>query len=155
MKNNNIIGFDFQGWPVEKISFETIIEQLGGVYNEETGNYEIPKDELQVIPKVYTDDGMGYGAMGWYVTAIDYTDTDVCNIWIDKEDENIDIYLEDRTQPGMTVTDNKGVSYMLETYVKNTGKYRLRRDAYCLAEFVDRSEVLGWIGHNGESVNKK
>ena len=151
MKNENIIGFDFQGWPIEKISLENIIQRLGGVYNKQTGTYEITQDKLQVYPKVYTDDGMGYGAMGWYVTDIDYSDNDTCDIWIEKEDENIDIYLEDKTQPGMTVTDNNGVSYILETYVKDTGKYRLRRDVNCLAEFVDRSEVLDWIGHKDVS----
>ena len=60
---DNIVAFDFQGWPVEKISLETIIEQIGGVYNKKTGNYEIPKDKLQVTPKIYTDDGMGYATV--------------------------------------------------------------------------------------------
>lgn len=157
MKNKNIIGFDFQGWPIEKISLETIIERLGGVYNEQTGNYEIPKDELQVYPKVYTDDGMGYGAMGWYVTDIDYSDNDICNIWIEGEDININTYLEDGTQPGMTVTDMNGNCYALETFVNQTGKYRLRRididNPNSSVEFVDRTEVLKWIENKNVSQN--
>ena len=159
MKNNDIIGFDFQGWPVEKLSLESILERLGATYNKETGNYEIPKDELQVIPKVYTDDGMGYGAMGWFVTDIDYSDNDICNIWIDSEDININTYLEDGTQPGMTVTDMNGNRYSLETFVGQTGKYRLRKidtdNSNSYTEFVDRSEVLDWIKQNGENVTKK
>jgi restriction endonuclease S subunit len=128
-------------------------------YGDVYKNYEIPKDELQVIPKVYTDDGMGYGAMGWFVTDIDYCDNNICNIWIDKSDDNVGIYLMDKTYPGMIITNPEGKHYIIETYLKDTERYRIRRmnndtpeksNNNELAEFVDRQEIIKWV-NNGLS----
>lgn len=87
----------------------------------------------------------GYGAIDWYVTSVDYTDSGLCNIWIEKEDKNIDIYLEDSTYPGMVVTGLNGQDYTLETYDRITNKYKMIKHGNSAEEFIDRSVVLKCI----------
>ena len=59
-----IIGHEVMGgWPIFKRNVRYLLEQIGCKLNEETGNYEISKDDeiLDIYPILFEDDGMGYG----------------------------------------------------------------------------------------------
>lgn len=151
MKNKeNIIGFDFQGWPVRKLTLEEILVKLGAHLNIETNMYEIDKSFVETIPTVYTDDGMGYGVVESYIVDADRNETDECTVWIDAADKNIDIYLKDEVYPGMSIVTPESRMYVVETYVPETDSYRVREFPqgamdFLPAEFIDREIVLDWI----------
>ena len=158
MKNKeNIIGFDFQGWPVRKLTLEEIFVRLGAHLNPETYMYEIDKSLVETIPTVYTDDGMGYGVNEAYIVDADRNEADECTVWIDAADKNIDTYLKDEVCPGMSIVTPESRMYVVETYVPETGRYRVRElpegaSNFLPAEFIDREIVLDWIrkGENPE-----
>ena len=151
MKNKeNIIGFDFQGWPVRKLTLEEILVRLGGHLNPETDMYEINKSLVETVPTVYTDDGMGYGVNEAYIVDADKNEANECRVWIDAADKNIDIYLKDEVYPGMSIVTPESKMYMVETYVPETGRYRVREFPkgarnFLPAEFIDRETILGWV----------
>lgn len=150
----NIIGLDFQGWPVRKLTLREIITKFGGRLNEETGMYEIDKHLAEAIPTVCTDDGMGYGANVYFVVDADYDEGDY-RLWIDVADAYIDIYLKDEVQPGMTiVTPDGSKTYILDTYVPVIDQYKVHEFSHNgydekqpTAEFIDRDVIVKWV-HN-------
>ena len=149
IEKNSIIAFDFQGWPVEKMSLEDIIKRIGGVYNPDTNKYEIEcTDKLKRFPVVYEDDGMAYGVNPKYISEVDLT-TDEPQLWLDAEDENIDVYLEDETCPGMVVFSPEDVQYHVSGYSKEQNTYILYEDRDVrdiqVGRIVDRDELLRWI----------
>ena len=65
MKEENIINFDFQGWPIKKMPLKEILERLG-IYD-----YKIQDEKLlDTCPLLLTDDGMGYGVSEAYITEV-------------------------------------------------------------------------------------
>jgi len=93
----NIISFDFQGWPNYKMNIRDIIQKFGATLNKETNKWEIPESEgLDIFPLTMEDDGMGYGVNHKYIISVDNFDKVRCNIFIDKKmsDEEIKKYLE-------------------------------------------------------------
>lgn len=158
MKNKeNIIGFDFQGWPVRKLTLEEILVKLGARLNPETYMYEIDKSLVETIPTVYTDDGMGYGVNEAFIVDADRNEADECRVWIDAADKNIDTYLKDEVYPGMSIVTPESRMYIVETYVPETGRYRVREFPkgarnFLPAEFIDRDIILDWVrkGENPE-----
>ena len=128
MNNEKIIAFDFQGWPLEKMSFKDILLKLGAVYNLNTNKYEIEKtDKLDTYPVVLEDDGMGYGVNPQYIVEME-APGEIFNsqIWLSHKDEYIDIYLEDEVQPGMYVMSPGNVWYQVYKYTEtNGGEYHL------------------------------
>ena len=144
IEKNNIIAFDFQGWPVEKMSLEDIVKRIGGVYNPDTKKYEIEcTDKLKRVPIVYEDDGMAYGVNPKYITEVDVS-TEEPQLWLDVEDKNIDVYLEDETCPGMVVFNPDDVQYYISGFSKEQNTYILR-DVRDIHKIVDRDELLRWI----------
>ena len=94
----NIIGIDFQGWPIYKLTIRDIIEQLGFQKIENEGNiyWKIEDNNpiLDISPDVLTDDGMGYGVdLKRIIECEQLFDNngkiEKINIFIDKEDEKI------------------------------------------------------------------
>ena len=151
----NIIAFDFQGWPVRKLTLKEILIRLGAHLNTETNMYEIDKSSVETTPTVYTDDGMGYGVGEAYIVDADRNEADECRVWIDAADNNIDIYLKDEIYPGMSIVTPESKMYMVETYVPETGRYRVREFPegarnFSPAEFIDREIILDWV-HKGEN----
>ena len=78
MKNKddrNIIGIDFQGWPVFKMTLREILSDLGAqVINVGEHSYlALNSDDilLDSFPRVLEDDGMGYGIKERLVTCAD------------------------------------------------------------------------------------
>ena len=99
LSKENIIGIDFQGWPIYKLTIRDIIEQLGFQKIENEGNIywriEDNNPILDISPNVLTDDGMGYGVdlkriIDCNKLFDENGNLDGINIFIDNEDENID-----------------------------------------------------------------
>ena len=99
LSKENIIGIDFQGWPIYKLTIRDIIEQLGFQKIENEGNIywriEDNNSILDISPDVLTDDGMAYGVDLKRIIDCDKLfdengNLEGINIFIDNEDENID-----------------------------------------------------------------
>ena len=99
LNKENIIGIDFQGWPIYKLTIRDILERLGFQKMENEGNiYWRIEDNNQILnisPNILTDDGMGYGIdlkriIGCENLFDENGNLDGINIFIDNEDENID-----------------------------------------------------------------
>ena len=101
-EKENIINFDFQGWPEFKMSMRDIIERIGGKLNEETNKWEIPnKDWMVQCPTILHDDGMGCGTNPEYIVDIHVDNiSQTCNIWADKKLDNVELYAETGFYPG-------------------------------------------------------
>ena len=101
-KKENIINFDFQGWPEFKMSMKDIIERIGGKLNEETNKWEIPNEGwLTQCPTILHDDGMGYGVNEEYIIDVNVDKIEQsCNIWADKKLDNVELYIETGFYPG-------------------------------------------------------
>ena len=101
-EKENIINFDFQGWPEFKMSMRDIIERIGGKLNEETNKWEIPnKDWMVQCPTILHDDGMGCGVNAEYIIDINIDNiSQTCNIWADKKLDNVELYAETGFYPG-------------------------------------------------------
>ena len=100
---NKIINFDMEGWPLSKASISDIIELLGGKLNKETDTWEIPNDPRfdTVYPRTLEDDGMGYGVNEMYVVDVDPNlNEGCCNIWVERQLNNAQSFLELNTYPG-------------------------------------------------------
>jgi len=102
-KKENIVNFDFQGWPEFKMSIKDIIERIGGELNEETNKWEIPNEGWLVqCPTILHDDGMGYGVNPEYIVDINFDLIEqTCNIWADKKLDNIELYVKTGFYPGV------------------------------------------------------
>ena len=99
LNKENIIGIDFQGWPIYKLTIRDIIEQFGFQKIKNEGNIywriEDNNPILDISPNVLTDDGMGYGVDLKRIIDCDKLfdengNLEGINIFIDNEDENID-----------------------------------------------------------------
>lgn len=123
-KKENIVNFDFQGYPEFKMSIKDIIEKLGAVYNKETNKWEIPNEEwLDCFPMIVEDDGMGYGVNEQYIIDVDVDKIgNTCNIWRDIALENAEIYVELGLYPGRFFIID-GVEYNLCEIKKQDDKY--------------------------------
>lgn len=101
-EKENIINFDFQGWPEFKMSIKDIIERFGGKLNEETNKWEIPNEDwMTQCPTILHDDGMGYGTDQEYIIEINVDKIEqTCNIWTDKKLDNVELYAETGFYPG-------------------------------------------------------
>ena len=98
LNKENIIGIDFQGWPIYKLTIRDILEQLGFQKMENEGNIywriEDNNPILDISPDVLTDDGMTYGVdLKRIIECEQLFDNngkiEKINIFIDKEDEKI------------------------------------------------------------------
>lgn len=84
------IGTDFQGWPINALTWREILDSLG----IEPVDKDLPI--LDVYPRLLIDDGMGYGAgRSQYITEIDREvikdkelGEDVNNVWRDEAQDN-------------------------------------------------------------------
>lgn len=91
-REEDIIDFDFQGWPVYKLNIRSILESFG--FECECGKWVIDDADptLDIYPCVLEDDGMGYGANEQCITSVDVFENDgkrYCNVFVDKPNENV------------------------------------------------------------------
>lgn len=106
--DNNIINYEVMGgWPICKMNIRDILKGFGATFNKETKKWEIPESsKLDIFPKKLNDDGMGYGVNEEYIISVDLQDSNYCNIFTEKELNNIDIWKRNNVFPGMSITVN-------------------------------------------------
>ena len=110
-KDDKIIGFDFQGWPVRKITLGEIIESIGFRKCDRDGAeyYEMRADSpiFGVYPIVLEDDGMGYGSNERFVTEIEANDKTGDNhylsIFAEKAIPNMEMWYDNFILPFTTI----------------------------------------------------
>lgn len=81
----DIIGYDFQGWPIYKMTLKEILFSLGA--KEKDNFIGFPKDcnILSIYPVRFYDDGMGYGVDEQFITEADVVDNSFISIFTDKK----------------------------------------------------------------------
>ena len=83
-KNEDIVCYDFQGWPEYKMNLREILLALGG---QQDGNFiKFASDAplMDIYPRILVDDGMGYGVDENVIVSVD----------IDPQNEYINIFRE-------------------------------------------------------------
>ena len=91
-KKEDIIDFDFQGWPVYKLNIRSILKSFG--FECEDGKWIIDDADptLDIYPCVLEDDGMGYGVNEQCITSVDVFENGgkrYCNVFVDKPNEKV------------------------------------------------------------------
>lgn len=119
---DNIINFDFQGWPVEKTNMREIINNIFHPETIEVNGKKyiaIPEDSeiLNQFPLILEDDGMGYGVHEQYITETRTNEDGSIVMFRDSKDEFLDIYLKNDVQPYSILTidgEDWEIQYILE-----------------------------------------
>lgn len=111
MNKKDIINFDTQGWPLSQLNIRAIIEKIC-TYDADTQRYYINADDkiLDLVPRVFEDDGMGYGVNEKRVVSFDiFSDSKdtYSNIFIEEPIKDIDIWLEGKFYPHCFVKKGK------------------------------------------------
>ena len=91
-KKEDIIDFDFQGWPVYKLNIRSILKSFG--FECEDGKWIIDDADptRDIYPCVLEDDGMGYGVNEQCITSVDVFENDgkrYCNVFVEKPNEKV------------------------------------------------------------------
>lgn len=71
LKDKVVLGFDFQGWPVEAETLKEVLLQLGFIETDKGLLLEKSEEHdalLNAYPRLLEDDGMAYGVNPQYVT---------------------------------------------------------------------------------------
>lgn len=96
-KDEDVIYYDFQGWPVYKENLREILEELGAITENGVIGFKIDNPVLDIYPVVYHDDGMAYGVDPRYITAADIdVDDKYINIFAESERNNKDGNINDK-----------------------------------------------------------
>ena len=83
--DEDIISYDFQGWPNYKMNLREILKSIGAFEKDGILGFETDSNILDKYPYMLEDDGMGYGVNKSYVTsAANETDTSEIQAFIEK-----------------------------------------------------------------------
>jgi len=112
-KTEDIVCYDFQGWPEYKMKLREILLALGG--QQDSNFIKFPSDAplMDVYPRILVDDGMGYGVDENVIVSVD----------IDPQNEYINIYRErkptDEEQAELARQEDSHMSLdKLEAFIK-------------------------------------
>ena len=122
-----VVNFDYQGWPEYKHTIKDLIIAFGGVYNEETKKWEIPDaGDLDTCPRLFEDDGMGYGVNEKYIVGVDFDRVaQTCNIWHNTQMEYAQVYAELGINPGYIFKTEDGTEYVVEDVKVDKETYKV------------------------------
>lgn len=67
-KKEDLVNYDFQGWPVFKMNLKELLIALGGKINKKNITFSLDNPAMEVYPKIFVDDGMAYGIDESYIT---------------------------------------------------------------------------------------
>ena len=89
-RDEDIISYDFQGWPVYKMTLREILIEMGSLQENGLIGFKTDDPILDVYPKVLEDDGMGYGVNARYITeaSVDREDKSFISIFAEPEIED-------------------------------------------------------------------
>ena len=121
--NENIIDYDFQGWPIRKMTVREILERLG------VTDYKIEDEHiLDLYPRLLEDDGMGYGVNTQYITEVSYGD-DYVNMFRNFKVYRIEEYEEANLIPNRIINDGEKEWRIL--YIRQDGTCVLEECINC------------------------
>ncbi len=83
-RKEDLVCYDFQGWPEFKMNLREILVALGGACENGKICFDENDPFMDVYPGILMDDGMGYGVDENVIVEIDY----------DREREDIKIFRE-------------------------------------------------------------
>ena len=78
-----LVGYDFQGWPIFKMTLKEVLLGLGGKEEDNKIIFDANDPSMKIYPSILEDDGMGYGAINGACTDIYWGggDNDEIRIW--------------------------------------------------------------------------
>jgi len=83
-KTEDIVCYDFQGWPEYKMNLREILLALGGQQDDDFIKFSSDAPLMDIYPRILLDDGMGYGVDENVIVSVD----------IDPQNEYINIFRE-------------------------------------------------------------
>ena len=87
-RDEDIMYYDFQGWPVYKKTLRETLEGLGATVENGAIGFKVDNPVLDLYPRVFHDDGMAYGVDKRYITeAFSDTREGIINIFAEPEIE--------------------------------------------------------------------
>lgn len=86
-KEEDIVSFDFQGWPNYKMNLREILQSLGAVEKDGVIGFNTDDKVLDIYPVTLEDDGMAYGVNEKFVTTAE----------ANREDGYINMFIEPQT----------------------------------------------------------
>lgn len=67
----DIVYYDFQGWPEYKMNLREVLMALGGKVEGDTISFDLKDPLMDVYPRILADDGMGYGVDENIIVSVD------------------------------------------------------------------------------------
>ena len=80
----DIVYYDFQGWPEYKMNLREVLVALGGKVEGNIISFDLNDPLMAVYPRILVDDGMGYGVDENVIVSVD----------ADKDNSYINIFRE-------------------------------------------------------------
>lgn len=72
-RKEDIVCYDFQGWPVYKMNLREILIALGGKTEGDTISFNLNAPLMDIYPRIFVDDGMGYGVDENVIVSVDFS----------------------------------------------------------------------------------
>lgn len=72
IRNEDIVCYDFQGWPKYKMNLREILIALGGKTEGNILFFNLSDPLMDVYPRILKDDGMGYGVDENVIVSVDF-----------------------------------------------------------------------------------
>lgn len=70
-RKEDLMYYDFQGWPVFKMNFQEILMALGGKVENNKIVFDLNDPIMKAYPVSFEDDGMAYGVKECVFTCVD------------------------------------------------------------------------------------
>lgn len=85
-RKEDIVYYDFQGWPEYKMNLREVLMALGGKVEDDTISFDLKDPLMDVYPRILTDDGMGYGVDENVIVSVSFgSQRDYINIFREKK----------------------------------------------------------------------
>ena len=82
----DIVYYDFQGWPEYKMNLREVLMALGGKVEGDTISFDLKDPLMDVYPRILADDGMGYGVDENVIVSVSFgQQRDYINIFREKK----------------------------------------------------------------------
>ncbi|MBO7490782.1 MAG: hypothetical protein J6T88_10940 [Bacteroidales bacterium] len=70
-KTEDIVCYDYQGWPEYKMNLREILLVLGGQQDGDFIKFPSDAPQMDIYPRILIDDGMGYGVDENVIVSVD------------------------------------------------------------------------------------
>ena len=85
-RKEDIVYYDFQGWPEYKMNLREILIALGGKVEGDTISFDLNDPLMDIYPRILVDDGMGYGVDENVIVSVSFgPQHDYINIFREKK----------------------------------------------------------------------